>query len=238
MSTVIAMSKRIIPAIATRGRIIAMLLVGVVGIAVGMFIRRAEADFEPEELLLQFLSQFGFVIFVPLVSLVISTAALGTLIEDKTLVYFWLRPIGRWKIALAALLAGLFVLLPLVLVPMLGLSLVAGSSSTTGALVGALVGVVAYTSVFTMLGLFTQRALAWGLGYILVWEGIIASFSETTGRLSIRNYSTGAMQHLVDLDVQLVENPASMATILIVVASIAAVCFAVTTVRLNTMTVE
>lgn len=235
MSTILAMAKRIIPAIATRGRIVAMLLVAATGIAVGVLIRQS-GDVQPNDLV-NFVAQFGFVVFVPLVALVISTAALGTLIEDKTLVYFWLRPIGRWKIAAAALLAGFVVLIPLVLIPMGGLALVAGTSNLTGALAGAAVGLVAYTSIFTMLGLFTQRALAWGLFYILVWEGIIAGFSETTGKLSIRNYSTAAMQHIADVEL-LEKAAASMPTILIVVAGIAAVCFGITTWRLTTMTVD
>lgn len=234
MSIVIAMTKRIVPAIATRGRIIAMLLVAASGIAVGLLLRNSDSSARSE--LTEFVSGFGFVIFVPLVSLVISTAALGTLIEDKTLVYFWLRPIGRWKITAAAFLAGFVVLVPLILLPMGVLGSIPGSDVTVGAIGGAVVGMVAYTSVFTLIGLLTQRALAWGLFYILVWEGLVAGFSETTGRLAIRTYADGAMARIADVNIS-PDTPA-LATALIVAAALAVVCFGATTLRLNTMTVD
>ena len=235
MNTIIAMSSRIVPAIATKGRIIAMLLIAAAGIAIAILLRRADASADD---MVTFIGRFGFTIFVPIVALVISTASLGALVEEKTLVYFWLRPIGRWKISLAALLAGLLVLIPLILIPMGVLGIVADSSDAFyGALAGSAVGLVAYTSVFTMLGLFTQRALAWGLLYVLIWEGLIATFSRGAGWLAIQTYANGALSRATDAP-DLIANPPSVATIIIVTAALAASCFGVTTWRLNTMTVD
>jgi len=234
MNIILAMTKRIVPAIATKGRIIAMLLVAAAGMAIGILLRREDVTTSD---LTEFVSAFGLALFVPLVALVISTASLGALVEDKTLLYFWLRPIGRVKIALAALLAGLIVLVPLILIPMGALGAIAGSSAITGALAGAGVGLVAYTSIFTMLGLFTQRALAWGLLYVLIWEGLIAGFSRGAGRLAIRTYANGAMSHVADQPLLLADPPA-MSTIIIVTLSIAVACLGITTLRLNTMTVD
>lgn len=234
MNIIIAMTKRIVPAIATKGRIIAMLLVAAAGMGIGLVLRREEVSSSD---ITAFVSEFGLAIFVPLVALVIATASLGSLVEDKTLIYFWLRPIGRWKIAAAALLAGFIVLIPLILIPMGALGAIAGSSSVGGALAGAAVGLVAYTSIFTMFGLFTQRALAWGLLYVLIWEGLIAGFSRSAGWLAIRTYANGAMSRVSDQEL-LIDNPPTMSTIVIVTVSIAVACFAITTWRLNTMTVD
>ena len=235
MNTVAAMTKRIIPAVATKGRIIAMLLIGAAGIAIGIILRRADASSTD---MTEFASLFGLTIFVPLVALVISTASLGSLVEDKTLVYFWLRPLGRWQISLASLIAGFAVLIPLILIPMGILGAIVGEGDAIqGVLVGSLVGLIAYTSVFTMLGLFTQRALAWGLLYVLLWEGLVAGFSRSAGWLAIRTYTDGALSRIGGIEGSIVDPPSS-STIVIVTAGIAVTCFGITTWRLNTMTVD
>jgi ABC-2 type transport system permease protein len=235
MNTILAMTTRIIPAVATKGRIIAMLLIGAAGIAIGVLLRRADASSSD---MVEFTALFGLTIFVPLVALVIATASLGSLIEDKTLVYFWLRPLGRWQISVASLLAGFAVLVPLILIPMGVLGAVTGDNSALrGILVGSLVGLVAYTSVFTMLGLFTQRALAWGLLYVLVWEGLVAGFSRGAGWLAIRTYADGALARAGDTPGR-IANPPESSTIIIVTVAVSVVCFAITTWRLNNMTVD
>ncbi len=38
-------------------------------------------------------------------------------------------------------------------------------------------------------GLWVQRALAWGLAYVLIWEGAVASAGAGLTRLSIRGYT-------------------------------------------------
>lgn len=228
-----AMVKRIVPAVATRGRLLAMSLVGLFGIAIALLLRSSDVDSDD---ISQFVAVFGFTIFVPLVALVISTATLGSLVEDETLIYFWLRPFGRWKITVAALVAGLIVLLPLVLVPMAVLGAIAGGDAFIGGLAGALVGLLAYLFVFTMAGLFSQRALAWGLLYVLVWEGIIAGFSRGAGRLAIRSYANSAMTRITDINI--VDDPSTTVAIVIMTVVVAAACFTITTWRLNNMTVD
>lgn len=234
MKIIIAMTRRMIPAIATRGRILSMAVVGVIGIAIGVLLRRADLEVADLD---QYVASFGFTIFVPLVALVIATATLGSLREDKTLIYLWLRPIGRWTIAAAAILAGLVVLVPLILIPMGVIGAITGETdSIIGALGGSLVGLVSYLFVFTMLGLFTQRALAWGLLYVLVWEGIVAGFSEGAGQLAIRTYARAAMSHISGTEV--IVDPPAGSTVVIVTVVVAAVAFLTTTWRLNTMTVD
>lgn len=233
MTHIVAMIKRMIPAVASRGRVITMLLVGLFGIAIMVLLRTSDVS---ENDMAQFVALFGFTIFVPLVALVISTATLGSLIEDETLIYFWLRPFGRWKIAAAAIIAGLAVLVPLILVPMAILGGLAGGSALTGALAGSVVGLLGYLFVFTALGAFTQRALAWGLLYVLVWEGLIAGFSRTAGRLAIRSYANSAMMRVTDVNIA--PDPSTTSTIIIVTVLVGVVSAAVMTWRLNAMTVD
>lgn len=238
-ATIPAMIKRIIPAIATRGRILTMLAFGFLPVILGFFINRAQRDrpgadeFEPAELL----AGFSLLIFVPLVVLVFAAATLGTLREERTLVYFWLRPIGRWQIGVAALISAWVVLIPLVAIPTGAFAAVVGEGSDiSGILAASFVGVIAYGAVFTVLGLLTQRSLVWGLVYVLVWEGFIGGLSETAGRFSIRNYTRSLLSQITDT--QLLDNPESVVTVVIVTVLVAAVSLGVSTLMLNRMDVD
>lgn len=237
--TIPAIVKRIIPAIATRGRILTMLGFGFLPVILGFFINRAQRDnpgrdnFEPAELL----AGFSLLIFVPLVVLVFSSTTLGTLREERTLLYFWLRPIGRWQIAVAALISAWIVLLPLVTIPTGIFAAVVGEGSDiSGVLAASVVGVVAYGAVFTLLGLFTQRALVWGLVYVLVWEGFIGGLSDTAGRFSIRNYTRSILSRITDAP--LIDDPDSILTVIIVTAAIAIASLALTSLTLNRMDID
>ncbi|NNC81411.1 MAG: hypothetical protein HKN94_14805 [Acidimicrobiales bacterium] len=229
------MMRRIIRSVATRGRLIAMSLVGLIGILIGVAINRSDpgSDFVPAE----FLDGFGLIIFVPLVALVISTATIGDMLEERNLVYYWLRPIGRWKITLAAWLGAIVVLLPLVLIPMGVLGAIIGTGDdVAGILVGSLIGIVAYSAVFTMLGAFTQRALVVGLVYILLWEGVIAGFSRTAGWFALRTYTRSALANVAD--VALLDQPPQTTSIVLVTIAVALAAGLITTWRLNTMDVD
>ena len=234
MMPILAMTRLMIRSVATRGRLIAMGLLGLIGVIIAFAVDRSEpgGDFVPAELL----SDYGLTLFVPVVVLVVATATLGTLVEDSTLVYLWLRPIGRWRIVSAALIAAGAVLLPLILIPMVAMAAFVGDSGdVAGITLASIVGLVGYGSVFTLLGLLTQRALAWGLLYILIWEGFIAGLSRGAGWFAIRTYTRSALAQVGD--VSLISNPVATATAVIVAAGIAAAAFALTTGRLRTMDV-
>jgi ABC-2 type transport system permease protein len=47
-----------------------------------------------------------------------------------------------------------------------------------------------YVVVFVALSLFTSRALLVGLGYVLLWEGLVTTLLAGTRILSIREYAT------------------------------------------------
>lgn len=235
MAGFLGMTKRMLRSTATPGRLAAMSAVGVIGIIIGVVVERSAPG---PDFAIDFLSRFGLLIYVPLVVLVISTATLGTLVEEKTLVYFWMRPIGRWQITAAALLAGLTVLIPLILIPLGVLGAVVGDATDVrGILVSSLVGIAGYTSVFTLLGLVTQRSLAWGLGYILVWEGFVAGLSRSAGWLALRTYTTSALSRITD-SAGPIPDPASSTTIAVVTIAIVIAGAALTTWRLNAADVD
>jgi ABC-2 type transport system permease protein len=58
-----------------------------------------------------------------------------------------------------------------------------------GLLAGALGAAVAYNALFVMLSLLTTRAIAVGLLYLLVWEGLLGNLIGGVRVLSIGQYS-------------------------------------------------
>jgi ABC-2 type transport system permease protein len=57
--------------------------------------------------------------------------------------------------------------------------------------VGALVGSVAYSAVFVLASVVTTRAIAFGLLYVAIWEGLLSNLVGGVRILSIAHYSLG-----------------------------------------------
>lgn len=138
------------------------------------------------------LGDFGFSVVLPLTALVIGTAVLGTEIDDGSIVHLLATPVPRrtiilTKFAVAAVATMVFAGLP---------ELIAGMIATGGAtklavglFAGALAASVMYNAVFLCLSTATARALAAGLFYILIWEGVLANVVGGARILSIGHYA-------------------------------------------------
>ena len=133
---------------------------------------------------------------MPLVALIVGTAAIGSEIDDGTAVYLVIKPIPRWRITLSKILvaAGLTAILVVPAV-LLATAIVGSRNDTTTTLVGfgvaCLIGGSAYAAAFVALSLFTTRALLLGLAYVLIWEGVLSGILEGTKFLSIRQATLG-----------------------------------------------
>jgi len=133
---------------------------------------------------------------MPLVALIIGTAAVGSEIDDGTAVYLMIKPIPRWRIALSKILvaAGLTAAMVVPAVLLTGLLLGSRNDTTTtliGFTVACFVGGSAYAAAFVALSTFTSRALLLGLAYVLIWEGVLSGLLEGTKFLSIRQATLG-----------------------------------------------
>ena len=133
---------------------------------------------------------------MPLVALIIGTAAIGSEIEDGTAVYLMVKPIPRWRIALAKGLVAAGLTSALVVPAVVLTALILGSRTDTtttvvGFSVACLVGGSAYAVAFMALSVFTSRALLLGLAYTLIWEGVLSGLLEGTKFLSIRQATLG-----------------------------------------------
>ncbi|MFC3689877.1 ABC transporter permease [Aquipuribacter hungaricus] len=174
----------------------AALALGGIGLAV-----RAGADDAvgvPDELVATLVATLVLTLYAPLISLVQAASVVGDLRDDGTLVYLWLRPVARWRLALAAAVAVFVRSAPLAVLAAVVLALAAGGSTDLVVASGyaALLGCVGYAGLFSFLGLAVRRALVWGLVYVLVWEGVVGTFGALPARLAVSSYSTALLAHL------------------------------------------
>jgi len=138
------------------------------------------------------LANFGIAVLLPLVAVIIGTAALGSELDDGTIVYLLAKPVPRSIIVLVKFVVAWAVTGLLVAVPML-LAGVIGAGGDPGLGIGygvaALLGGLEYTAVFLALSLITSRALVIGLAYVVVWEGVVAGLFAGTRIVSIRQHA-------------------------------------------------
>jgi hypothetical protein len=208
----------------TRGRLAALLAVGVVVAGVAWAVGASDEIDDPLEAAVQVISNLGFAVLVPVVALVFASASLGDAREDGTLVYLWLRPMDRWPVVVGAWLAAVTVSLPLTVGP-LGVAalLSGGGAELLGATtLAAVVGVLAYSALFVLLGLIVKNSIVWGLGYVLIWEGIVAAFGSFAAKLAIRGYTRSILTSITDIDLDLGDLPLAAGVVVPLLAAVAA----------------
>jgi ABC-2 type transport system permease protein len=139
------------------------------------------------------LGDFGFSILLPLTALIIGTGVLGAEIDDGSVVHLLATPVPRGdvivtKFAVSTALTALFAAVP---------ELVAGLLAPHAAklafalFVGALAGAAVYSAVFVLASVLTSRAIAYGLLYVAVWEGLLSNTVGGVRILSVAHYSLG-----------------------------------------------
>ncbi len=134
---------------------------------------------------------------LPLIALVFGTGALGSELEDGTIVYLLAKPGRRARIMLAkgVVAAGLTAALVVPATLLTGLIVATYRDGFIGPTLAyaaaAAVGGTAYALGFMTLSSVTSRALAIGLGYVLLWEGVLAGLLPGTQAFSIRQATLG-----------------------------------------------
>ena len=135
-------------------------------------------------------------ILLPLVALIFGTSAMGSEIEDGTVIHLLSKPVPRREI-IQAKLASACLLTALVVLPSAALSgtiAIWGSPEqgiVTGFVMASLIGALAYTSIFVMLSVLTNRALFAGLGYVFLWEGLVTQLFSGSRYFSVRQCCLG-----------------------------------------------
>lgn len=184
---------------ATRARLGSLAALGLVLVVVALAVAAGDTT-DPVKDATDYVNGAGLSLLVPVTALVFASSAFGDLREDGTLVYLWMRPVRPLGIVVAAVLAAIVVVLPITVVPLaISSVLISGTATTMWAtIVSVTVAVIAYTSLFTFVGLLVSRPLMWGLAYILLWEGFIAQAGKTASRVAIRAYTRSILADMSD----------------------------------------
>jgi ABC-2 type transport system permease protein len=212
---------------ASRGRLLAIGALGLLVVLVGIAARTAD---EPSTTIaVDTINGAGLALFVPVTALVFASATFGEMVEDGTLVYLWARPVRRLDLTLAAVAASLSISLPCVLVPLGATALIldADAGLVAGTFVAASLSTVAHTTLFVGFGARVPRALVWGLVYVAVWEGAVASVGAGIARTSLRLFANSLLRSIAGAD--RIEFGVGPLTAVVVLAGVAVAGIALTT---------
>jgi ABC-2 type transport system permease protein len=139
------------------------------------------------------LGDFGFSVLLPFTALIVGTGVLGAEIDDGSAIHLLATPVRRGsivvtKFAVAAVVTALFAAVPELLAGLLAPN---SSGLAVALFVGALAGSVIYSAVFVLASVLTTRAIAYGLLYVLIWEGLLSNLVGGARILSIAHYCLG-----------------------------------------------
>jgi ABC-2 type transport system permease protein len=180
-------------------RLLGIAALGALSILIGLF---ARWDDNSAQAAVDSVSSYGLGILVPFATLWLGTSAIGDLVDDRLLVYLWLKPVSRWLLPAAAVLATVSVVVPLTALPLAASALVAGAGEVApAALLAASFGALAYAGLFVAAGLWFRRAVWWGLAFVLLWENVVAHTAEGAARFTVSGWASSVLGLAPGVDV-------------------------------------
>jgi ABC-2 type transport system permease protein len=207
-----------------RKRALVFTLVPIVLIAISVLLKLiAKSPVWPEE----FLGVFGFSVVLPLTALIIGTSVLGAEIDDGSVIHLLATPVSRLSVVLSKFVAAVILTIVFGAIPEFLAAAVArgfGDKLGVGLLTGALIASVAYNALFVMLSVVTTRAIAVGLLYLLVWEGLLGNLVGGVRLLSIGQYSVSvanSIVHATALNAHLTLQTAIIMAVVVTLATLA-----------------
>ena len=200
-------------------RLLGIAALGAVSVVIGLF---ARWDSDPSQAAADGVSSYGLGILVPLATLWLGTSAIGEFVEDRLLVYLWLKPVPRWLLPAAAVLATATVVVPLTALPLAASVLAADAADVAPAtLLAATLAALAYAGLFVAAGLWFRRAVWWGLAFVLLWENVVAHAAEGTARFTVIGWASRVLGLAPEVDVPLDAGSAWVALVVLPAIAIA-----------------
>jgi ABC-2 type transport system permease protein len=203
----------------SRRRTILLLLLGVLMVLVALALRVGVDPIERPRVASVLLETFGIATLMPLVALLFGTATIGAELEEGTAIYLLAKPIPRWMILITKLVLAFVCSILLTCLPILLSALVVGGTQNGMMLAFALAaaaGSVIYSAIFVALSLVTGRALVFGLGYVLIWEGVLAGLFPGTQTFSVRQQTLAYADALTNVPSAIFHAPLALGTALVV----------------------
>ena len=199
-------------------RILGVAALGAIGILLGVLTGQ---DDDPVEATADVVAAYGIGVAIPLCALWLATSSVGDLVDDGLLVYLWLKPVARWQLPAAALLATATIVLALVVAPLAVATLLAGTTELTfGVAAAGTLATLGYAGLFVAIGLWLRRALWWGIAYLLVWENGIAGASEGASRLSVGGYARSVLARVADVELERGERALGLSVAVLVAVTV------------------
>lgn len=138
----------------------------------------------------------------PIVALILASSTLRDERDDGTLPYLYMSPIPRPVMALASIAAGMTVT---ALVGVVAAAAITASSALVGADVGFglaafpayVVAAFGYAPLFVPAGYLVPRVILVGLGYVILWEQIVAYLITGVANTSIWRFALSVYADLV-----------------------------------------
>jgi ABC-2 type transport system permease protein len=234
LSTLVAFYRLLIRTQITVPRLLGIAGLGALAVLIGLF---ARWDDNPAQAAADSVSSYGLALLVPLATLWLGSSAIGDLVEDRLLVYLWLKPVPRWQLPAAAIAAVVTVVVPLTALPLAASAFVAGAGEIAWAtLLAAVLAAFAYAGLFVAAGLWFRRAIWWGLAFILIWENAVAYLAGGASRFTVVGWATSVLGLAPDIDLQLQAGSAAVA--IVVLPAIAVVAWLAATWRYRTADID
>jgi ABC-2 type transport system permease protein len=219
LASFVALYKLLLRTQVTVPRLLGIAGLGALAVLIGVF---ARWDDNPAQATADAAASFGLGILVPLATLWLGTSVVGDLIEDRLLVYLWLKPVPRWQLPVAAVLATATVVVPLTAVPIVASTLAAGASEVAvPALLATSLGALAYAGLFVAAGIWFKRAIWWGLAFVLIWEQVAAYSAAGTARFTVLGWASSVLGMGDDFEVQLEAGSAAAGVVVLLTVAVA-----------------
>jgi ABC-2 type transport system permease protein len=203
----------------TLKRLLGIGALSALSLVIGLF---ARSDANPDQAAADAVSSFGLGLLVPVAALWLGTSAIGDLVEDRLLAYVWLKPVPRWQLPAAAVLATFSVVAPLTALPLTASALVAGAGDVAAVtLLGASLAALAYSGLFVAAGLWFRRAVWWALAFVLIWENAVAYNAEGARRFTVIGWASSVVGLAPEVAIQLEAGSAAAAFVVLPAIAIA-----------------
>jgi ABC-2 type transport system permease protein len=112
----------------------------------------------------------------------------------------------------------------------------AGNTVIVGTVLTSILAVLAYSSLFVLLGLIVKNPVLWGIAYIFIWEAIVASFAKPAAALAISGYSRAIITKRTNVDFDYLFDPSQgVSALMLIIITIAGIAFS--SARLNRLEV-
>ena len=218
LATLAALYRLLLRTQITLARLLGIGALGGLAVVIGLI---ARWDDDPTQAAADAITGYGLGILVPVAALWLGASAVGDLVEDRLLVYLWLKPVPRWQLPAAAVLATLTIVFPLAVLPLTVSAVVAGAGDVAGAtLLATTLAALAYAGLFVAAGVWFRRAVWWGLAFVLIWENV-AAYTADTGRFSVIGWSSALLGLASGVDVELEAGSAGAALVVLPAVAIA-----------------